>query len=152
MSTDRDFGTRRRPPSHFSVCRLALLCCRACLIFFLLPPALSAPVTAPAVVLGLIAVVPVTLCACASLHTGLYLTDLTFCREGNPSYRPSPLAPNKKLLNFNKYHKLARIVQDLQRFQVPLNLKDVPEAQEYIHFCLEKAKDHGDLDDLYRRR
>lgn len=86
------------------------------------------------------------------IPTGLYLTDLTFCREGNPSHRPSPLAPNKKLLNFNKYHKLARIVQDLQRFQVPLNLKDVPEAQEYIHFCLEKAKDHGDLDDLYRRR
>ena len=80
------------------------------------------------------------------------LTDVTFCREGNPSHRASPRNPEKKLLNFNKYHKLARIVQDLQRFQVPLNLKDVPEAQEYIHFCLEKAKDHGDLDDLYRRR
>lgn len=43
--------------------------------------------------------------------TGLYLTDVTFCREGNPSYRESPLAPGKKLLNFNKYHKLARIIQ-----------------------------------------
>jgi son of sevenless-like protein len=43
--------------------------------------------------------------------TGLYLTDLTFCREGNPSHRASPSNPNKKLLNFNKYHKLARIVQ-----------------------------------------
>ena len=83
---------------------------------------------------------------------GLYLTDVTFCREGNPSHRNSPGNANKKLLNFNKYHKLARIVQDMQRFQVPPNLKDVPEAQEYIHFCLEKVKDHGDLDDLYRRR
>lgn len=42
---------------------------------------------------------------------GLYLTDVTFCREGNPSHRASPMNPDKKLLNFNKYHKLARIVQ-----------------------------------------
>jgi len=27
---------------------------------------------------------------------GLYLTDVTFCREGNPSYRDSPLVPGKK--------------------------------------------------------
>lgn len=44
---------------------------------------------------------------------GLYLTDVTFCREGNPSHRDSTIAPGKKLLNFNKYHKLARIVQGL---------------------------------------
>lgn len=42
---------------------------------------------------------------------GLYLTDVTFCREGNPSHRASPKAPDHKLINFNKYHKLARIVQ-----------------------------------------
>lgn len=41
----------------------------------------------------------------------MYLTDVTFCREGNPSHRASPLNNNKKLLNFNKYYKLARIVQ-----------------------------------------
>lgn len=82
---------------------------------------------------------------------GLYLTDLTFCREGNPSYRTSPLNPEKKLINFNKYHKLARIVQDMQRFQVAFNLKAIPEAKQYLQFCLDKAKDHGDLDDLYRR-
>ena len=43
--------------------------------------------------------------------SGLYLTDVTFCREGNPSHRASPINASKKLLNFNKYHKLARIVQ-----------------------------------------
>ena len=42
---------------------------------------------------------------------GLYLTDVTFCREGNPNFRASPTNSSKKLLNFNKYHKLARIVQ-----------------------------------------
>jgi len=82
---------------------------------------------------------------------GLYLTDVTFCREGNPSYRDSPLVPGKKLLNFNKYHKLARIIQDMQRFQVPYNLKKIPEVQEYLNVAFENSRHHGDLQDLYRR-
>ncbi|KAF8133767.1 ras GEF [Boletus edulis] len=82
---------------------------------------------------------------------GLYLTDVTFCREGNPSHRESPLVPGKKLLNFNKYHKLARIVQDMQRFQVPYNLKKVPEVQQYLNVAFENSRHHGDLQDLYRR-
>ncbi|KAG6857139.1 hypothetical protein H0H87_008709 [Tephrocybe sp. NHM501043] len=83
---------------------------------------------------------------------GLYLTDVTFCREGNPSHRASPTNPSKKLLNFNKYHKLARIVQDMQRFQVPYNLKAIPEVQAYLNVAFENARHHGDLQDLYRRR
>lgn len=82
---------------------------------------------------------------------GLYLTDVTFCREGNPSYRASPKSPDKKLINFNKYHKLARIVQDMQRFQVPYNLKAIPEVQEFLKDALEKSRHRGDLQDLYRR-
>ena|ERR1700722_10573402 len=99
---------------------------------------------------------------------GLYLTDVTFCREGNPSHRFSPLLPEKRLINFNKYHKLARIVQgppvrlcyphetalniDMQRFQYPYNLKGIPEVQQYLNIAFENAKHHGDLQDLYRRR
>ncbi|KAJ3932512.1 MAG: ras guanine nucleotide exchange factor domain-containing protein [Lentinula lateritia] len=85
---------------------------------------------------------------------GLYLTDVTFCREGNPSHRNSPLNPDKKLLNFNKYHKLARIVQGLsymQRFQVPYQLKDISEAQEYLAQVFQASQRKGDLQDLYRR-
>ncbi|KAE9392859.1 ras GEF [Gymnopus androsaceus JB14] len=82
---------------------------------------------------------------------GLYLTDVTFCREGNPSHRNSPINSDKKLLNFNKYHKLARIVQDMQRFQVPYNLKDIPEAQEFLAQVLHDSQKKGDLQDLYRR-
>lgn len=82
---------------------------------------------------------------------GLYLTDVTFCREGNPSYRASPLAAEKKLINFSKYHKMARIVQDIQRFQVPYSLKEVSEIQDYLRDAFEKSKHHGDLQDLYRR-
>ncbi|KAI0689051.1 ras guanine nucleotide exchange factor domain-containing protein [Cytidiella melzeri] len=82
---------------------------------------------------------------------GLYLTDITFCREGNPSHRASPKNPEKKLLNFNKYHKLARIVQDMQRFQVPYTLKEIPEVQEYLKDAFEQSKNRTDLQDLYRR-
>ncbi|KAF8506308.1 hypothetical protein JB92DRAFT_2962662 [Gautieria morchelliformis] len=82
---------------------------------------------------------------------GLYLTDVTFCREGNPSHRNSPRDPSRKLVNFNKYHKLARIVQDMQRFQVPYNLKEIPEVQNYLVAQFDDAKNGGDLHDLYRR-
>ncbi|KAJ7211988.1 ras guanine nucleotide exchange factor domain-containing protein [Mycena pura] len=82
---------------------------------------------------------------------GLYLTDVTFCREGNPSHRASPTKPDKKLINFNKYHKLARIVQDMQRFQAPYHLRRIPEVQEYLTVAFEGARRHGDLQDLYRR-
>ncbi|KAJ8516720.1 hypothetical protein ONZ45_g6009 [Pleurotus djamor] len=82
---------------------------------------------------------------------GLYLTDVTFCREGNQSYRVSPRNPDKKLINFNKYHKLARIVQDMQRFQIPYNLKAINEVHEYLNAAFENSKRNGDLQDLYRR-
>ncbi|KAG8943034.1 hypothetical protein FRC04_003245 [Tulasnella sp. 424] len=83
---------------------------------------------------------------------GLYLTDLTFCREGNPSSRPSPLDENRRLINFIKYYRLARIVQDVQRFQtMPYNLQAVPEIQKYLSNVIEKSKNTGDLQDLYRR-
>ncbi|KAG9018074.1 hypothetical protein FRB90_012370 [Tulasnella sp. 427] len=83
---------------------------------------------------------------------GLYLTDLTFCREGNPSTRPSPLDENRPLINFIKYYRLARIVQDVQRFQtMPYNLQAVPEIQKYLNNVIEKSKNTGDLQDLYRR-
>lgn len=34
---------------------------------------------------------------------GVYLTDVTFCHEGNPATRTSPLDPNLKLINFDRY-------------------------------------------------
>ncbi|KAH9179155.1 ras guanine nucleotide exchange factor domain-containing protein [Lactarius sanguifluus] len=82
---------------------------------------------------------------------GLYLTDVTFCREGNTSHRTSPLAADKKLINFSKYHKMARIIQDIQRFQVHYVLKEIPEVQDFLNEAFERSKHHGDLQDLYRR-
>lgn len=40
----------------------------------------------------------------------------------------------------------------MQRFQVPYNLKAIPEVQEYLNIAFENSRHHGDLQDLYRRR
>ncbi|KAG9103004.1 hypothetical protein FRC06_000499 [Ceratobasidium sp. 370] len=83
---------------------------------------------------------------------GLYLTDVTFCREGNPDKRISPYDNSRTLLNFDKYRRLAAIADDVKRFQVPYNLIEIPEVQKYLEFSFEKAKKNGnDLHDLYRR-
>ncbi|KAH9042207.1 ras guanine nucleotide exchange factor domain-containing protein [Lactarius pseudohatsudake] len=82
---------------------------------------------------------------------GLYLTDVTFCREGNTSHRTSPLAADKTLINFSKYRKMARIIQDIQRFQIHYVLKEIPEVQDFLNEAFERSKHHGDLQDLYRR-
>ncbi|KAH9997970.1 ras guanine nucleotide exchange factor domain-containing protein [Russula vinacea] len=52
---------------------------------------------------------------------GLYLTDITFCREGNPSHRAS------------------------------YSLKEIPEIQDFLKDAFENSEHHGDLHDLYRR-
>jgi len=83
---------------------------------------------------------------------GLYLTDMTFCREGNPSTRAPPGYPDHKLINFVKYHKMTRIAQDLQRFQVPYALKSVPEIQSWLGMVLHDAQNRGELGEMYRRR
>lgn len=40
----------------------------------------------------------------------------------------------------------------MQRFQVPFNLKAIPEVQEYLNVAFKNSRHHGDLQDLYRRR
>ncbi|EUC63387.1 Ras guanine-nucleotide exchange-like protein [Rhizoctonia solani AG-3 Rhs1AP] len=83
---------------------------------------------------------------------GLYLTDVTFCREGNPDKRVSPYDPTRTLVNFDKYRRLAAIAEDVKRFQVPYNLIEIPEVQKYLEYAFEKVKKTGnDLHDLYRR-
>jgi RasGEF domain/RasGEF N-terminal motif len=69
---------------------------------------------------------------------GTYLTDLTFVNEGNPDTRPLVLAQNdddktKHVINFDKHVKTAKIIGELQRFQIPYRLHEVPEMQEWIN-------------------
>ncbi|GAA6008229.1 hypothetical protein JCM10207_000046 [Rhodosporidiobolus poonsookiae] len=82
---------------------------------------------------------------------GLFLTDLIFIFEGNRAERPSPVDPSLRLINFDRYHKMARIVGELQRFQVPYQLVEVPEIQGYLAQQLDGLKNGQDAQSLYRQ-
>ncbi|GAA5844262.1 hypothetical protein JCM9279_001745 [Rhodotorula babjevae] len=82
---------------------------------------------------------------------GLFLTDLIFVFEGNRAERPSPADPTLLLINFDRYHKMARIVGELQRFQSPYSLVEVPEMQAYLSQELEGLKRGQDAQSLYRQ-
>lgn len=40
----------------------------------------------------------------------------------------------------------------MQRFQVPYQLRAIPEVQEYLNGAFQTSRHNGDLQDLYRRR
>ncbi|ORY07992.1 ras GEF [Basidiobolus meristosporus CBS 931.73] len=74
---------------------------------------------------------------------GIYLTDLTFTDDGNRSFRR-----NNQVINFNKHVKTVRIIQEVQHFQVPYNLADVVELQDYLNREIE-ACSGWDPNELY---
>ncbi|KAM0790332.1 hypothetical protein ACM66B_003217 [Microbotryomycetes sp. NB124-2] len=82
---------------------------------------------------------------------GLFLTDITMCIEGNPQSRPSPADPSLRLINFDRYQKMARIVGDLKRFQQPYNLAEVVELQQFLKTALDGLTHGGDAQSLYRQ-
>lgn len=86
---------------------------------------------------------------------GTYLTDLTFTDVGNPNVRPLTLEDGsvKELINFDKYVRTARIISDLQRFQIPYRIAEVPELQQWIEMQLTRIHNSkcADVSVLYRR-
>ncbi|RPB28602.1 ras GEF [Terfezia boudieri ATCC MYA-4762] len=87
---------------------------------------------------------------------GTYLTDLTFVDVGNPSKRPLTSedgTTTKQLINFDKHTKTARIISELQRFQIPYRITEVPELQQWIDGQVMRIRTSkaGDVQTLYRR-
>lgn len=105
----------------------------------------------------------------------LFLTDLIFVYEGNRAERASPADPNLSLINFDRYHvsllieprcfrtaglirvaslsqKMARVVGELQRFQSPYALVEVPELQAFLEYELDKLKEAQDAQSLCESR
>ncbi|KAG8835243.1 hypothetical protein FRC18_000793 [Serendipita sp. 400] len=82
---------------------------------------------------------------------GLILSDVTFTKEGNAPYRPSPADANKKLINFNRYNRLAKIMGDMIRLQQQYNIREIPEIQNYLTYVLNPARITSDADVLHRR-
>lgn len=59
---------------------------------------------------------------------GLYLTDLTFTEDGNPTMRNA----EKSIINMDKFIKISKIIAQLQRFQVPYALSEVSFFQSWL--------------------
>lgn len=87
---------------------------------------------------------------------GTYLTDLTFVDVGNQTTRQ--LAgeggeESKAVINFDKHMKTAKIISDLQRFQIPYRFVEIPELQTWIQDQLVRVRssDQSDILSYYRR-
>ncbi|KAL9098112.1 MAG: hypothetical protein Q9163_006164 [Psora crenata] len=88
---------------------------------------------------------------------GLYLTDLTFVDAGNQTTRQLPglgFEAGKSVINFDKHMKTAKIISELQRFQVPYRLNEIPELQTWLQDQLVRVRtaDQGEVVKEYYRR
>jgi hypothetical protein len=88
---------------------------------------------------------------------GTYLTDLTFVDAGNPSTKQLPGIGEKdgmQVINFDKHTRTAKIIGELQRFQIPYRLAEVPELQEWIQAQIVRVKsssEHENPQQYYRK-
>ena len=89
---------------------------------------------------------------------GIYLTDLTFVDAGNQSMRQLPGTGHDSesatsVINFDKHVKTAKIISDLQRFQIPYRLQEVPELQTWMQDQLVRVRSLGQssVQNHYRR-
>jgi hypothetical protein len=78
-------------------------------------------------------------------NAGLYLTDLIFIDDGNPDFREGRTRNGDKqqLINFDKYLKTARVIHEIQRFQQPYNLTEVPEIHEFLKEQLNSCRNEN---------
>ena len=94
---------------------------------------------------------------------GIHLTDLTFVDVGNPPTRQLPCPGSAaaggdsdatiSVINFHKHIMTAHIISELQRFQIPYRLQEVPELQTWMQDQLVRVRSSADADvqNAYRR-
>ena len=89
-------------------------------------------------------------------YVGTYLTDLTFVDVGNQTTRQLQIDGTEDsvpVINFDKHLKTAKIIGDLQRFQVRYRYAEAPELQTWIQDQLIRVRsaDTSNLQNHYRR-
>jgi hypothetical protein len=70
---------------------------------------------------------------------GMFLTDLTFVDIGNPATKTSD--NGRTLVNFDKHTRTAKIIGELQRFQIPYRLTEVPDLQEWLQYQITRVRE-----------
>jgi hypothetical protein len=82
---------------------------------------------------------------------GTYLTDLTFVDAGNPATKQLPGlgdCEGMSVINFDKHTRTAKIIGELQRFQIPYRLTEVPELQEWIQAQIVRVKSSSENENV----
>lgn len=87
---------------------------------------------------------------------GIYLTDLTFIDVGNHKTRQLPGESDSdgvSVINFDKHMKTAKIIGQLQSFQVPYRLSVIPEMQDWMEAQIHRMRvsDEANVQSYYRR-
>ncbi|KAH7094654.1 ras guanine nucleotide exchange factor domain-containing protein [Paraphoma chrysanthemicola] len=87
---------------------------------------------------------------------GIYLTDLTFIDVGNNTTRQLPGESGQEsvsVINFDKHMKTAKIIGQLQSFQVPYRLAAIPEMQDWMELQIQRMRssDQANVQSYYRR-
>ena len=87
---------------------------------------------------------------------GIYLTDLTFVDVGNQTTRQLPSDGSREgvsVINFDKHMRTAKIIGQLQSFQVPYRLIAVPEMQDWMESQTQRVRtsDQANVQSYYRR-
>ncbi|KAM7206390.1 ras guanine nucleotide exchange factor A [Naviculisporaceae sp. PSN 640] len=70
---------------------------------------------------------------------GMFLTDLTFVDVGNPATKTSDTG--LIVINFDKHCRTAKSIGELQRFQIPYRLAEIPDFQEWLSAQIERVKE-----------
>lgn len=82
---------------------------------------------------------------------GMYLTDLTFVDAGHTATRQLPGLGNSEgmsVINFAKHTQTAKIIGELQRFQIPYRLTEVPELQEWLQAQIVRVKSSSENENV----
>ncbi|KAL8930148.1 MAG: hypothetical protein Q9208_000765 [Pyrenodesmia sp. 3 TL-2023] len=87
---------------------------------------------------------------------GTYLTDLTFVDVGNQTTRQLCIESDDTsvpVINFGKHMKTAKIISELQRFQIPYRFTEVPELQTWMQDQLVRVRssEQTNVQNYYRR-
>ncbi|KAH6621568.1 ras guanine nucleotide exchange factor domain-containing protein [Chaetomium sp. MPI-SDFR-AT-0129] len=68
---------------------------------------------------------------------GMYLTDLTFMDVGNPATKTND--NGLTVINFDKHTRTAKSIGELQRFQIPYRLAELPDLQQWLTAEVERV-------------
>jgi hypothetical protein len=89
---------------------------------------------------------------------GMFLTDLTFVDIGNPATKQLPgVGSNGQgmtVINFDKHHRTAKLISDLQRFQMPYRFAEISDMQEWFQAQVVRMKelDQSNIQGGYYRK